>query len=588
LTRPGPAERHRSQPPAQAGDGFVYPRYAYRTPPELGLATGAPRRHPIVIVGAGMVGLTLAADLGSRGVPCVVLDDNDTVSNGSRAIGQARKSLQVWDRSGAAAPMARKGLSWNFVRYLHGDRVVADHALYPEPGHKFPPMMVLPQYHVESFLVDRCAAFGGVDIRWKNAARAVVPDGDHVRIEVDTPDGRYALQADWVVAADGVGSTVRRSLGLPFQGTKVEDRFVIVDVKVADDFPPGRSFWFKQSFHDGNSTLFLRQPDDVCRIDFNIGPDADAEAELSPPRVLAKLQAMFGPRKDFDIKWVSLYTVEVRRLPSFREGRVFFIGDAAHQLSPFSGGRGGNSGVEDADNLGWKLQRVIEGRSPPALLDSYDAERIPIADQNIRYSLRASEFISPSFAASAVFQEATLTLAARLPFARALINSGRFSTPAPYADSPLSSADDEADGFAAERVAPGCAAIDAPVAVAGVIGSLVEMLGRDFCLMAFGLSASAVAALRDGVDRARVTLRLLFIETVEGAGLPLREGESSCLDAEGLVRERYGLAPQGAYLFRPDQRIAGRWREPDPSTVGTALAKACALASVTPAALNPD
>jgi 3-(3-hydroxy-phenyl)propionate hydroxylase len=564
----------------RAADGFVYPRYAYRTPPELSQPPVA-RRYCVVIVGAGMVGLTMAADLGSHGVPCVLLDDNDTVSGGSRAIGQARKSLQVWDRVGAAAPMAAKGLSWNFVRYLHGDRVVSRHELYPEAGNRFPPMLILPQYYVESYLVDRCAGLAQVDLRWKSAVRSVTARGDHVALQVDTPEGGYEIEAEWVVAADGVNSTVRRSLGLAFEGTKVEDRFVIVDVKVEDNFPPGRSFWFRQNFHEGNSTLFLRQPDDVCRVDFNIGPDADAQAEMTEARLQPKLQAMFGAGKAFEIKWVSLYTVEVRRLARFRHGRIFFAGDAAHQISPFSGGRGGNSGVEDADNLGWKLARVVTGRSPEALLDSYDAERVPIADENIRYSLRATEFISPSFPMSAVFRHAVLTLAERMDFARPMINSGRFSTPARFRDSPLSTPDGDDTFSAAIRTAPGCAAVDAAVLVDGQARSLVELLGQDFSLMVFApLAALAFDRIRAGANRSGASVELLTIVPPPLAAQESRGGALVAVDIEGQVLERYGLVPGCAYLFRPDQRIAGRWARPSPGPVAAALECACAAVSV--------
>ena len=559
----------------RAADGFVYPRYAYRPPPEL-TRPGAARRYPIVIVGAGMVGLTLAADLGSRGTACVLLDDNDTVSGGSRAIAQARKSLQVWDRAGVAAPMAAKGLSWNFVRYLHGDRVVSQHELYPEVGHKFPPMLILPQYYVESYLVDRCGELAEIDLRWKSAVRSVTPRGDHVLLQVDTPDGGYELEAAWLVAADGVNSIVRRSLGLPFEGTKVEDRFVIVDVKVEDEFPPGRSFWFKQKFHEGNSTLFLRQPDDICRVDFNIGPNADAQAEMSEARLRPKLQAMFGAGKDFEIKWVSLYTVEVRRLARFRHDRIFFVGDAAHQISPFSGGRGGNSGVEDADNLGWKLARVVTRRSPEALLDSYDAERVPIADENIRYSLRATEFISPSFPMSAVFRQAVLALAERMAFARPLINSGRFSTASRFAQSPLSMPDVDEAVFASPPTAPGCAATDAPVLLDGEPRSLVELLGRDFCLMLFPEPVRAdIDRIRDGLDRSSALVELLVIASASTAPADRFDGCALAFDDDGLVRERYGLVPGCAYLFRPDQRICGRWANPSPVRLAQAIEQAC-------------
>jgi 3-(3-hydroxy-phenyl)propionate hydroxylase len=576
TTRVRSPQRNRQD---KAADGFVYPRFEYRTPPDLKATKRL--RYPIVIVGAGMVGLTAAADFGSRGIACLVLDDNDTVAGGSRAIAQARKSLQVWDRSGSTARMKSKGLDWNFARHLYGDREVSAYELYPESGNKFPPMTILPQYYVESYLVERCSALPEVEIRWKNAVERIVPKADHVEVHVSTPEGPYVLEADWLIAADGVKSVVRSNLGLEFQGTRIEDRFIIVDVIVDDDFPPGRSFWFKQPFHEGNSTLFLRQPENVCRVDFNIGPDANAELEMTEERLRPKLQAMFGPDKEFDIRWVSLYTVEVRRMEKFRHGRVFFVGDSAHQVSPFSGGRGGNSGVEDADNLCWKLARVVQGRSPESLLDSYDDERIPIADENIRYSLRATEFISPSSPASDLFQTATLTLAASMPFARSLINSGRFSTTAIYADSPLSAADVDAAAFAQPRTAPGCAAVDAPVEQAGETRSVVEVLGLEFCLMAYqpepGWETRVPLAT---LAAAGIPLTLM---TVTAA--PATDSDTSAslhvTDAAGLLAQRYGLTPGSCYLFRPDQRIAGRWKDLSTAPWQHALRRAASVGDAT-------
>ncbi len=559
--------------PKEAADGFVYPRFPYRKPPEF---EGARNRYPVVIVGGGMVGLTAAADLGNRGINCVLLDDNDTVASGSRAISQARRSFQIWDRVGAAKPMTAKGIQWTHARQLYRDKVVNDHELHPEKGHKYPPMTLLPQYYVENYLVERCAALGHVDLRWKNSVRGVRQVEDHVELEVETPDGKYTLLADWVIAADGVASTVRKCLGLPFEGRKIEDRFVIVDVKVDAPFPPGRSFWFRQNFHSGSSTLFLRQPDGVCRVDFNIGPEADAEEELKPENVEAKLRAMFGVGVNFDMKWISLYTVEVRRLDKFRHGRVLFAGDSAHQLSPFSGGRGGNSGIEDVDNLGWKLERVIRGQSPESLLDSYDAERIGVADENMRFSLRASEFITPSSALSAAFQEAALTLSVGMDFARAYLNSGRLSMPARYTGSPLIVSVD--DGATASSVAPGCAVADAAaVDPQGNRVFLAETLGQRFCLLLS--SAADLSAAHSVATRARDAGIDVDVVLIDGqGGRAVNDGVTRTLvDAEGLVAERYGLGTFSTYLFRPDQRVAGRWRLFDSVSVEASLRLACGL-----------
>ena len=182
-----------------------------------------------------------------------------------------------------------------------------------------------------------------------------------MRLTVETPDGRYRLDADWVIAADGARSAVRDLLGLGFEGVTFEEKFLIADVCMAADFPTERRFWFDPPFHSGQSALMHRQPDNVWRIDLQLGPDADVAEEQRPERVLPRLKRALGDR-DFELEWVSIYRFNCRRLDRFVHGRVIFAGDSAHQVSPF-GARGGNSGVQDAENLAWKLAAVLQGRA---------------------------------------------------------------------------------------------------------------------------------------------------------------------------------------------------------------------------------
>ena len=156
-----------------------------------------------------------------------------------------------------------------------------------------------------------------------------------------------------------------------------------------EPFPADRTerwFWFDPPFHPGQSVLLHREADNVWRIDFQLGWDADPEAEKQPERVMPRIRAMLDSQGyaqiGFELEWVSVYTFPCRRMASFRHGRVLFAGDAAHQVSPF-GARGANSGVQDADNLLWKLQLVLDGAAPAALLDSYSAERAFAADENL-------------------------------------------------------------------------------------------------------------------------------------------------------------------------------------------------------------
>ena len=181
------------------------------------------------------------------------------------------------------------------------------------------------------------------------------PRADHVALIVATPDGDYALHCDWLIVADGARSPVRTLLGLEAEGQVFRDRFLIADIHMKSDFPPERWFWFDPPFHPNQSVLLHRQADDVWRVDFQLGWDADPEEEKKPERIVPRLRAMLGDDADFDIEWASVYTFQCRRMRRFRHGRVIFAGDAAHVVSPF-GARGANSGIQDADNLVWKLR----------------------------------------------------------------------------------------------------------------------------------------------------------------------------------------------------------------------------------------
>ena len=198
--------------------------------------------------------------------------------------------------------------------------------------------------------------------------------------------------------------------------------------------------------------LLHRQPDDVWRIDFQLGWDADPALERQPERVIPRVRALLGADVGFELVWCSVYTFSCQRMERFRHGRVLFAGDAAHGVSPF-GARGANGGVQDAENLAWKLAWVLKGEAPDALLDSYGVEREAAADENILNSTRSTDFITPKNAASRAFRDATLTLARDYPFARRLVNSGRLSVPAVFSGSPLNTPD--ADAFAGGLVPGG-------------------------------------------------------------------------------------------------------------------------------------
>ncbi|MPZ11288.1 MAG: FAD-binding protein, partial [Kiloniellaceae bacterium] len=243
---------------------YKNPRYPYRRSPDQ---DGAASHHPVIIVGAGLVGLTAAVDLATRGVPSIVLDDDDTVSFGSRAICFSKRTLEIYDRLGIGEKLRAKGVTWNRGKVFFQDRMVYAFDLLPEGGHCWPAFMNLQQYYAEQWLVERAADLGLSDLRWRNKVTAVRQVGDRVALTVDTPDGPYDLTCDYLLAADGARSQVRHSLDLRFDGQVFQDRFLIADVVMQADFPSERWFWFDPPFHPGQSALLHRQPDNVWRID---------------------------------------------------------------------------------------------------------------------------------------------------------------------------------------------------------------------------------------------------------------------------------------------------------------------------------
>ena len=532
---------------------YTYPRYAWRRPAELD-TPDAVTRHPVVVVGAGPVGLSTAIDLAQQGLPVVLLDDDHTVSVGSRGLCYAKRTLEILDRLGCGQAVVDKGVTWNVGRTFHRDAEVFRFNLLPEPDHRRPGMVNLQQYYLEQYLVDRAAQLPNLDLRWLSKVTRVTPQAGEdagALIDVETAEGAYRLHADWLVVADGARSPIRRQLGLDIEGKVFQDRFLIADVVMKADFPAERWFWFDPPFHPNQSVLLHREADHVWRIDFQLGWDADPEEEKKPEKVIPRIRAMLGPEREFDLEWVSVYTFQCRRMADFRHGRLLFVGDAAHQVSPF-GARGANSGIQDADNLAWKLKLVIDGRAPEALLDTYHRERGEAADENLLNSTRSTDFMTPKSQVSRDFRDAVLTLAGEHAFARALVNSGRLSVPTHHQGSPLSTPDAEGDAFSG-RMTPGAPMDDAPVNVDGRDGWLLEHTGNGFVLMLFGVPETAA------------------FDALASDAIPVR---TLRLPAEGVAARRYDAQPGTAYLIRPDQIVAARWRQPDPDAVRAAVRRA--------------
>jgi 3-(3-hydroxy-phenyl)propionate hydroxylase len=441
---------------------------------------------------------------------------------------------------------------WSVGKIFHGDSQLYQFNLLPEQGHRRPAFINLQQFYAEAYLVDRVEELSAIDLRWRNKVTGLEQRNDHAVLTIETPDGAYRMRADYVVACDGARSVLRQMVGAEFAGQVFEDQFLIADVRMTAEFPTERWFWFDPPFHAGRSALLHKQPDNIWRIDLQLNPDADPVAEKRPENVRPRIARMLGHDK-FEFEWISLYKFQCRRMERFLHGRVIFAGDAAHQVSPF-GARGANSGLEDAENIAWKLDCVLRGTSPEMLLASYHSERGAAADENIRESTRSTDFMAPNSHQEARLRKAVLSLARETEFGKRMVNGGRLSVPSTY-DSPLSTADGDAWRGGPR---PGASMPDAPITSRGGEPSYLTeafiQAGTRFTLLEFANGQA--------------------IDVPDDVGVIRIGDDSGWSDSQGLVRSRYDAEPGTAYLLRPDGYVAARFRHPTRAALDAALARA--------------
>lgn len=535
---------------------YELPSWPFVPPPELGSA--AIVRHPIVIVGAGPAGLTLACDLARRGVGAVLLDEDDTVGvrgASSRGICYAQKSLEIFERLGIYERMAAKGITWSFGRTFSGDEEIYNFNLKTDSVSAQPPFINLQQFYVEWFLVDRILELGEVHLRWKNRVTRVTPLDDCVRVEVETPAGNYTIEAEHLIDATGANSPIRTQLGLEAHASRSTDRWCITDVRFKKPLPIERWTWVDAPFNEGRAVWQHLMADGVWRIDYQMPEDCDT-AHISKPEVAgARLREQLGPDVEFEFVWIGPYGYRDHLLEHFRHGRVLFIGDAAHVVSPF-GARGGNTGIQDAANLGWKLALVARGQAGDALLDTYDAERRPAAAQNLEVTSRSARFLAPRSPAEHRLRRAVVALASRHAFARPLVNTGRMSV---------------ANAYPAARHLPegSCTVQNLPLRwVDGTPTTLMQLLADGTQCLGLWFAPTRAQAEAAAKVAASLPLRLLAVG-----------GESALATLQpddAMVRHLGAPAPGSLCLVRPDAYRAATLQDPTPAAIAAAVHTALA------------
>ena len=429
------------------GSKYVLPQYPFVEPPEL--THSGIKRHDIVIVGGGLAGLTLANALNQYGVKAVLLDEDNTVGvkgASSRGICYAQKTLEIFKRLGIYDRIAAKGVQWSVGRTFAGHDEVYSFDLATANTHNVsqqPPFINIQQFYVEGFLVEQLYADTSrmIDLRWNNRITALEQNDKFATLHITTPAGDYTIEATHVIDCSGARSPFRGWCGASVTAKKGDDRWCIADVRFKNPPPVERHTWIEAPFNEGRAVWQHLMADGVWRIDYQMRPDADPEEVSRESVVRDRINGQLGrdvPHDEYEIVWVGPYAYRSECLDQLRHGRVFFVGDAAHVVSPF-GARGGNSGVQDADNLAWKLAAVVHGRAPQKLLDSYHDERFEAATQNVQVTNRTARFLRPVDGMERVFRTAAISLAKRHVFARQLVNTGRMSTPNTYSNSSIAS-----------------------------------------------------------------------------------------------------------------------------------------------------
>ncbi|GLI27337.1 FAD-binding monooxygenase [Agromyces rhizosphaerae] len=510
--------------------------------------TDAPADTPALIVGAGPTGLAAALALHAAGVPFRIIDRAPDHVHESRALAVQARTLEVLDAFGVADDLVAAG-NPNVMFELHSPAGGGPIGIFEAgPGMtRYPFILFLAQGDSERLLLERLTALG-VTVERETTLLGLVDRGDAADARLRGPAGDELVTASWVIGCDGAHSAVRDAMGIPFTGSPFPQAFALADLE-ADGLERGRAHLFLAE--DGLAFFFPLEHPATWRM-LTLLPDGVDEGGLT----LATLQRVIARYSDESIVlrdpvWLTDFQVANREAGSFRSGRVFLAGDAAHIHTP-AGGQGMNTGIQDAVNLAWKLGLVHHGASGPGLLDSYASERMPVARAVLEATGRAfgaatSRAPVAGFLRSRVIGRAA-PVVTRLRPLRRLAFRAVSELVIGYPGGPLG-----ASGGApiAGGPAPGDRVPDLPVVVGGEPVSLHRLLdpARFRLLLVGDVPASARTACREVAARHPLALHpdpIVLHRTVSGMRRPGSAGV-------------FGRARGGAvYLLRPDGYVAFR------------------------------
>lgn len=546
---------------------YDYQIHPFVKPPEL---SGKEEVSPVTIVGAGPVGLLLALMLARWGVRSIILESELQVSYGSRALCLTRPSMEILQQAGVVERFLDKSLPWHEGRSFYKGEKVYDMLMPHDPDDRFMPGNNIQQQFIEEFLIDAARDTGLIDIRWGSRVLAVEQDDERVKLRIDTPEGEYEHYAQWAVAADGGNSTMRKLLGLRMEGRAYSGKFVIADILAPVDLPTERLCYFDPEWNPGNNVLVHRAPQGIWRIDFRL-PDGETEEEALEQRRLSeridRVLEMIGQPVKWELDWSTVYSASTLTLPDFREGRVLFVGDAAHLL-PIFGVRGANTGFQEAANLGWKMALVAKGLAGEKLLDSYSQERVPATREICDEGGKSTRFMTPPSRGFRLLRDAVLSLSLSEHFCRDLLH-WRTSRPHKYVDTSLSSPA-SVSGLTDAAISCG-----EPIRNVHLSSGrfLFDLLTPGFHLFVLSKDSSLVSALVAWANDQSIPISAIVpLEKnsgdVEGKKIALAPEDSA------KIAEKWGSLTANVFLVRPDLHVAATLVNPNCDDLDAALCRA--------------
>ncbi len=536
-------------------------------------------RDPIIIVGAGPIGMITALGLARYHVPCILLDDETGPTvEGSRAFLINQHTLEIlgsW--SNLAQQICQQGI------ILAGERIfIRKTALYStpivhdQPDISYPPFVNIPQNVLEHLLFSALQTMPDCQVFWQHKVIGIVQDSEGVTVGVLTPGGIEHLSAPYVLAADGSQSSVRSLLGINVPVASRNNPMLMLDVRIEGSEPPReRYFWFDPPFNPGRITQLNPLPDNIYRLDYQLFPYEDLAAISQPTALRERIAATIG-QSSYQLVWMNTYSYHQQIMEQFIHGNVLFLGDVAHTNFPF-GCDGLNSGVQDVWNLLWKLVLVRAGQAHEDLLDTYQNERHAAAIENQRLADETMRFLEPPSSLAHWKRNTNLRLSQPFKFMRKHLLVDQLSNSFTYQDSPVTSEDHRLylggrftklsaeqnailkrfrNGPVVGSLAPSILLHDADM---GIPVSLSDYFGRSFVALCFCADVEMGMFVLEGLleNLPGVPVELCLISQSLHAGTTV-DGIQALIDVEGKAANIYNAGPRTLYLIRPDGYIAAR------------------------------